>query len=417
MEYRYDFDSDQKSKRGSKGHAGIVVALLCIILAVLCVLAVLIVLKTRDRGAEPVAELPDVTAIPAEEPATTDAAQQPAEATPQPQATSEPVQAGDGSILTNNPIPAIVKKVSPGVVGVLNYVEYPEGSGKLEVYGSGTGFIVSEDGYILTNAHVIEDAVEVHILFEDGTEETVTVVGADVKTDVAVLQTSHVGLEPVELGDSDTLQVGEFVLAIGNPLDSIELYGTVTLGIISAISREINIDGFVNNYIQTDAAINFGNSGGPLIDMHGKVIGINSAKSVTAGYDEAGNSVAAEGIGFALPINDVIKIMDTLVSKGNIERPGIGVTVTTLTAENAQTAGTIPGVAIYSVTEGGPAAKAGLQVGDVFVSADGIEIAEQAQLVSYLSSRAVGDTVVFVIYRNGRNITINVTVGDMNKMS
>ena len=417
MEYRYDFGQNNGGdSRRNKSHAGLIVALLCIVLVILLVIAALLLLRARDTQLpvqQPTAT-PEPTAIAPDEdvsgslPFTT--------ATPAPDSDSS--DAGDSnSLLTNNPIPDMVDRVSASVVGILNYITYPADSGKLKVYSSGTGFIVSADGYILTNAHVIDGAEEVRILFNDGSEQTVEVVGSDIKTDIAVLKTDVAGLTPLELGDSDSLRIGDFVVAIGNPLDSVELYGTVTLGIVSAIAREINIDGFVNNYIQTDAAINFGNSGGPLFDMQGRVVGMNSAKSVTAGYDESGNAVAAEGIGFALPINDVVRVMTQLITDGQIERPGIGVTVINLTGEDAESIGSIPGVAIYSVTENGPADRAGLKVGDVFLSVDGIVISDKDDLVSYLATCHVGDVVIFVINRAGSEITIKVTVGDMNRMS
>lgn len=416
MEYRYDFEQNNGGRgQRNKNHAGLIVALLCIVLVVLLVVAALLLLRARDM--QPLTELPAATSEPTA-PASDDIGGSLPFTTATPAPDSGSSDAGDtNSFLTNNPIPDIVDRVSASVVGILNYITYPEGSGKLEVYSSGTGFIVSADGYILTNAHVIDGAEEIHILLNDGSEETVEVVGSDVKTDIAVLKTDIAGLIPLELGDSDSLRIGDFVLAIGNPLDSVELYGTVTLGIVSAMAREINIDGFINNYIQTDAAINFGNSGGPLFDMQGRVVGMNSAKSVTAGYDESGNPVAAEGIGFALPINDVVRVMTLLITNGQIERPGIGITVANLTGEDAESIGSIPGVVIYSVTDDGPAARAGLKVGDVFLSVDGISISDKDDLVSYLSKCHVGDVVIFVINRDGKEITIKVTVGDMNRMS
>ncbi|MDO4572037.1 MAG: trypsin-like peptidase domain-containing protein, partial [Clostridia bacterium] len=206
--------------------------------------------------------------------------------------------------MIDNPIPDIFDAVSPGVVGVVNYQNLViNGREQLQVYGSGSGFIVSSSGYILTNAHVIEDASVVAIRFSDGEEVDAKVIGSDAETDVAVLKIERSGLSPLGLGDSDTVRVGEYVLAIGNPLDSDRLANTITFGIISAKAREITIDAYTNTFLQTDAAINFGNSGGPLLNMQGEVIGMNSAKTVTAGYDAYGNAISAEGIGFALPIN------------------------------------------------------------------------------------------------------------------
>ena len=205
------------------------------------------------------------------------------------------------------------------------------------------------------------------------------------------------------------------MIAIGNPLSVYELYGTVTFGIISATAREINIDGFVNTYLQTDAAINFGNSGGPLINMAGQVIGMNSAKSVRAGYDANGNVISAEGIGFALPIQNVIETANTILREGSVVRPGIGVQIRTVDAETAMEKNVPVGCRIEELTEGAPAEQAGLQVGDIITMADDVVVTENDDVVDYVRSRKVGDKVDFTVYREGEYLTITVTIGDMNK--
>ena len=226
-------------------------------------------------------------------------------------------------------IPDVVEAASDSVVGVIHYQPNLR-TGKLEEYASGSGFIVSENGYVLTNAHVVSGAAAVDVLFSNGDKKPALVVGADVNTDIAVLKVEGEGYPALPIGDSNALRVGEYVIAIGNPLSAYELYGTVTFGIISATAREINIDGFVNTYLQTDAAINFGNSGGPLINMAGQVIGMNSAKSVTAGYDARGNAISAEGIGFALPIQNVIEIANVILQEGGMVRPGMAAALRSL---------------------------------------------------------------------------------------
>ena len=178
----------------------------------------------------------------------------------------------------------------------------------------GSGFVVSSDGLIVTNNHVIDGADEIEIEFFSGKKLPAKVIGKDEKTDIAVLKVESAQLQPLKLGDSDSVRVGEYVLAIGNPLSSDELANTITFGIVSATKREVTIDNYTNSYLQTDAAINFGNSGGPLNNLNGEVIGINSAKTITAGYDDLGNAVSAEGFGFALPINQVKKIMEVLIT-------------------------------------------------------------------------------------------------------
>ena len=310
-------------------------------------------------------------------------------------------------------LPDIVDAVYPGVVGIVNQ-QYQTGSLKLKTAGTGSGFILTTDGYIVTNQHVVEGAHALLVTFADGAVVDAELIGSDVQTDVAVLKIdTDRELTPLVLGDSDTLRVGEFVLAIGNPISSEELYGSVTFGIISAKARQINIDGFTNEYVQTDAAVNPGNSGGPLINMNGEVVGVTSAKYVTAGYDEYGNAISSEGIGFALPINNVMQIVDAMIKTGNIARPGIGISIATRSEEEAQQTNQPAGVYVYSVTEGGPTAQAGLQVGDVIVAIEGKSL-ERDAYVELIRSKTIGEQIVFTILRNGETLDIPVTVGDLN---
>ena len=313
-------------------------------------------------------------------------------------------------------IPDVVEAASNSVVGVIHYQPNLH-TGKLEEYASGSGFIVSENGYVLTNAHVVSGAAAVDVLFSDGEKKPALVVGADVNTDIAVLKVEGEDYPALPIGDSNALRVGEYVIAIGNPLSSYELYGTVTFGIISATAREINIDGFVNTYLQTDAAINFGNSGGPLINMAGQVIGMNTAKSLTAGYDSRGNAISAEGIGFALPIQNVIEIANVILKEGSLVRPGIGVQIRTVDQETAAENGVPVGCRIEELTEGAPADQAGLKVGDIITKADDVTVTVNDDVVNYVRSKEVGDKVAFTVYREGEYLTITVTVGDMNRFS
>ena len=313
-------------------------------------------------------------------------------------------------------IPDVVEAASDSVVGIIHYQPNLR-TGKLEEYASGSGFIVSENGYVLTNAHVVSGAAAVDVLFSDGEKKPALVVGADVNTDIAVLKVEGEGYLALPIGDSNALRVGEYVIAIGNPLSAYELYGTVTFGIISATAREINVDGFVNTYLQTDAAINFGNSGGPLINMAGQVIGMNSAKSVTAGYDSRGNAISAEGIGFALPIQNVIEIANVILQEGGMVRPGIGVQIRAVDQETAAENGVPVGCRIEELTEGAPADQAGLKVGDIITKVDDVIVTVNDDVVGYVRSLKVGDTIDFTVYRDGEYLTITVIVGDMNKYS
>ena len=311
-------------------------------------------------------------------------------------------------------IPDVVEAASASVVGIIQYQPNAR-TGRLEEYGSGSGFIVSENGYVLTNAHVVSGAAAVDVLFSDGEKKTALIVGADVTMDVAVLKVEGEGYPALPIGDSSALRVGEYVIAIGNPLSTYQLYGTVTFGVISGTAREINIDGFVNTYLQTDAAINFGNSGGPLINMAGQVVGMNAAKSITAGYDSNGNTVSAEGIGFALPINNVIEIANVILREGGMVRPGSGVTIRAVDEETAELNQVPAGCRIEDVTAGAPADQAGLKVGDIVTEVDGFVVLENDDMVEYVRSKAVGDVVEFTVYREGEYLTIPVAIGDMNK--
>ena len=311
-------------------------------------------------------------------------------------------------------IPDVVEAASASVVGIIQYQPNAR-TGRLEEYGSGSGFIVSENGYVLTNAHVVSGAAAVDVLFSDGEKKAAKIVGADVTMDVAVLKVEGEGYPALPIGDSSALRVGEYVIAIGNPLSTYQLYGTVTFGVISGTAREINIDGFVNTYLQTDAAINFGNSGGPLINMAGQVVGMNAAKSITAGYDSNGNTVSAEGIGFALPINNVIEIANVILREGGMVRPGIGVTIRAVDEETAELNQVPAGCRIEDVTAGAPADQAGLKVGDIVTEVDGFVVLENDDMVEYVRSKAVGDVVEFTVYREGEYLTIPVAIGDMNK--
>ena len=309
-------------------------------------------------------------------------------------------------------LPDIVEAVSSSVVGILNY-QYSKTTQKLQIAGTGSGFVLTTDGYIVTNQHVVDGAALVRVSFADGTVEDAAIVGSDVQSDVAVLKIENNSMAALPLGNSDTIRVGEFVLAIGNPISSDSLYGSVTFGIISAKERLINIDGFENEYIQTDAAVNPGNSGGPLINMNGEVIGVTSAKYVTAGYDELGNSISSEGIGFALPIRNVMQIVDVLIKNGGVPRPGIGITIATRSEEEAQIENKPAGVYIYSLTEGGPAQLAGLQVDDIIIALDGTEMT-QDEFVEVIRSKTIGDQITFTVLRSGEQLEIAVTIGDLN---
>ncbi|HWR24263.1 MAG TPA: trypsin-like peptidase domain-containing protein [Feifaniaceae bacterium] len=314
-----------------------------------------------------------------------------------------------------NPIPDIVDFAAPSVVGILNYAEegdeeaYPEDL----LQGMGSGFIISSQGYILTNAHVVEGAKSLAVTLSDGEEIDAELVGVDEVSDVAVVKIDRPGIRALKLGDSDNIRVGDYVVAVGNPLGW-GLEGTVTMGIISARARSITIGDHTNTYIQTDAAINVGNSGGPLVNMRGEVIGINTAKTLNAGYDEYGMAITAEGLGFALPINDVKAIAEQLITKGVVQRAALGVHISTLTEADLAKYGVTSGVLVVGVVRGGPAGVAGIEPGDIIVACDGVLVEENNQLADYVTSRPIGTDITLTIARDGQEQTITVHLVDMS---
>ena len=417
----YPYPTDYKnttSLRRAHRTGNTFVIILCVIIALLLGAGTFFALTNDGQGWDRFTDFVMSGTYPDQQTQSTSPAaeQQPATKTPTAQPAPDPdvepylAQPFDPAALTS--IPDVVDAVSPGVVGILNY-QNKIGKAEPKLAGSGSGFIYTENGYVITNQHVVEGAAALKVSMSNGETLDAVLVGSDVQTDVAVLKIEAEGLNALPIGDSASARVGEFVLAIGDPISAEELSGSVTFGIVSALSREINIEGFVNEYLQTDAAVNPGNSGGPLINMRGEVIGVTSAKYTSAGLDEYGQSISSEGIGFALPINNVMEIVQSIIKEGSKVRPGIGVTIVTY-LEATETV-KIPGVYIYSLTEGGPAEAAGVKVGDRLVALNGIELT-QDEFVEAIRATCVGDQVVLTVERNGVTQDITVVIGDMNQM-
>ena len=275
---------------------------------------------------------------------------------------------------------------------------------------SGSGFILSEDGYVITNCHVVDGADTIKVVTYSGETYEAELVGSDSNYDVAVLKIDATGLPAVTVGDSDTLKVGEEVIAIGNPLG--ELTFTMTNGIVSALNREVNTDGNPQNMIQTNAAINSGNSGGPLFDMDGNVIGVTTAKY--SGSTSTGTTI--EGLGFAIPINDVLKVAYDLAEYGYVRGVAyLGVTVRTLDSETASYYSLPVGPRIESINEGSCAEKAGMQVGDIVFQFNGVDVSDTTHLLSQLRKVKAGDTVTVKVYRAGAEIDLTVTLDERPK--
>ena len=307
-----------------------------------------------------------------------------------------------------------VKKSMPSVVTVISTVQSQRGGifgpRTRQAQALGTGIIIDAKGYIVTNNHVVEGAQKVDILFINGDKVTATVVGTDAFSDLALLQVTGKTMPAVaEMGDSSALQIGEPVIAIGQALGDYQ--DTVTVGVVSGLNRKIdgNANSALEGLIQTDAAINHGNSGGPLLNAEGQVIGINT---LVVRSDPGGD--VAEGLGFAIPSNTVKQVTSQLMSGGKVSRPFLGVTYTML---NAQIAGANnvqakSGAWIQDVTAGSPASKAGLKADDVITAINGQTLSETTPMVSVLQQYKVGDTLTLTVLRGGNSISIKVTLGE-----
>ena len=278
------------------------------------------------------------------------------------------------------------------------------GGKKRKAQSLGSGFIIDETGYVITNNHVIDNAEKIMVILYDDTSFEATVVGKDPKTDVALLKIDpkKTKLTAVKFGDSNNLRVGDWVMAIGNPFG---FGGTVTAGIVSA--RDRNLSGSYDDYIQTDASINRGNSGGPLFDMKGNVVGIN-----TAIFSQSGGSV---GIGFAVSSNLAKQVTDQLKQYGRTKRGWLGVLIQEISQEIADSLGmkSAKGALVSSATEGGPAEKAGVKTGDVILKFNDIEIESMKELPKVVAGTPVGKSVPLVILRNGKELTLNVVLGEL----
>ena len=308
----------------------------------------------------------------------------------------------------------VIEKVNSSVVGVLVYAN---GTAS----GSGSGVVYRVDGktaYIITNAHVVSGATDVQVVFSNKESVNATIVGSDTYSDIAVLKlTADFDMTAIKCGDSSLLDQGETVLAIGSPL-GIEYAGTVTQGIVSGIDRTVSVDlnddgqeDWDMNVIQTDAAINPGNSGGALVNMAGELVGITSMKL---------SNTSVEGMGFALPINDVITSVEQIIENGKVTRPQIGISGVSLSGYSSYqlryyriNTDLTDGIYVSRVTSGGAASKAGIQEGDIIVKFDGKEVTTYKSFLTELYSKEPGDKVSVVVNRNGTEKTIEVTLGDV----
>ena len=312
-------------------------------------------------------------------------------------------------------------KILPSIVGIK--LEYSVNNSILQMFGkpststataTGSGIIISDDGYILTNNHVVSSSSEnssyyqvseasklTVTLFNDDTEYEAKIVGKDEETDLAVIKIEKTGLSKAEFADSDSIKVGEFAMAVGNPIG---MASSVTCGIVSAVNREVtDSDGKTYTLIQTDAAINSGNSGGALVNSEGKVIGINTLKLSGTGI---------EGMGFAIPINSTTDITSQLIQYSKVKRPYIGITGIDLDEQTAKTYNLVIGVYVKSVEDFSSAEKAGIKPGDVIIEADGTKITTMDDLNKIKNSHKIGDEMKIKVNREGQERELTVTLGE-----
>ena len=303
----------------------------------------------------------------------------------------------DGSAMT--PAQLYASQVN-SVVAISTTIQSGYSTGQ----SSGSGFILTEEGYVITNYHVVEDATAIDVVMHDGSEYPAEVVGKDSSNDLAVLKIEATGLPAVTLGSSTDLVIGDMVVAIGNPLG--ELASTQTVGYVSGIDREVSTSGSITtiSMIQTDAAINPGNSGGPLFNMYGEVIGITTAKY----SGTTGSGASIEGIGFAIPIDDVEPLINDLIDYGYVTGAYMAVTVQDMDSESADMFGLPTGAYIVSVEKGGAAERAGIQPKDIVIALDDHEISNVTELTRALRNYKAGDTATVKLIRSGKEMTLEI---------
>ena len=320
---------------------------------------------------------------------------------------SLPTAAGDPtvsltpvSVAPGREVPALTElyvNCSPSVVSVSAYMD--GGS-----YAWGSGVLLSSNGYLVTNNHIIEDSVTAEVTLSDDRTYAAKLVGYDAQTDLAVLKIDAEGLTPAEFGDSDALQIGEAVAAIGNPLGP-EFRNTLTDGIISAIGREINTNDYSMLLLQTNTAINEGNSGSPLFNAYGQVIGITNMKIISP-------TSGVEGIGFSIPASTVIEVVNTLMQTGTVSRPSLGLTLGSIPAAAAEYFGIPQGLYVSAVQEASDAYAAGVRRGDILTAVNGTAVTTTEEVLEIRNAHQIGDSLTLTLFRDGRTMVLDVRIYD-----
>lgn len=309
----------------------------------------------------------------------------------------------------------VVEAVSPSAVSITT-TQYAQRYGTEVESGFGSGFVYAANGLIATNNHVVEGASKIYVTLNGSDERyEATVVGTDSYSDLAVIKIDKTGLTPVAFGSSSSLRLGDAVFAIGSPYSGL-FANSVSSGIISGLDRQMVLNSATQTFLQTDAAVNPGNSGGPMFNSSGELVGIITRKSMLK-TSENGDTTSIEGIGFAIPSDVAAPVLEKLAQGQQIPRSGIGIMGSTLTSQGQQAYKVSGGIYIASVSQDGPAAQAGLQAGDIITKLDGTAITTMDEMIQLMEKKNIGDKITVTYVRDGSEGTAQVTIGDKTQMN
>lgn len=308
----------------------------------------------------------------------------------------------------------VIDSVMPSVVSITT-TQYAQRAGTEVASGYGSGFVYSADGLIATNNHVVEGAGRIYVTLNgDEQQYEAEVVATDSYSDLAILKIDKTGLTPVKFGSSSSLRLGDTVFVIGSPYNGL-FANSVSSGIISGLNREMVLNSATQTFIQTDAAVNPGNSGGPMFNANGELVGIITRKSMLSTV--TGETTSIEGIGFAIPSDVASPVLEQLAQGQQVPRSGIGIMGSSLTEQGKQAYNVENGIYVASVSKGGPAEKAGLEVGDIITKLDGQAIGSMDEMIQLMESKNIGDSITLTYVRNGQENTATVTIGDKTQMN
>ncbi len=308
----------------------------------------------------------------------------------------------------------VIDSVMPSVVSITT-TQYAQRAGTEVASGYGSGFVYSADGLIATNNHVVEGAGRIYVTLNgDEQQYEAEVVATDSYSDLAILKIDKTGLTPVKFGSSSSLRLGDTVFVIGSPYNGL-FANSVSSGIVSGLNREMVLNSATQTFIQTDAAVNPGNSGGPMFNANGELVGIITRKSMLSTI--TGETTSIEGIGFAIPSDVASPVLEQLAQGQQVPRSGIGIMGSSLTEQGKQAYNVENGIYVASVSKGGPAEKAGLEVGDIITKLDGQAIGSMDEMIQLMESKNIGDSITLTYVRNGQENTATVTIGDKTQMN